>query len=151
MEHWYGILPERERMALTIKLFENPDATSIEISQELPRMTVRDDRKLSTLLPGSKLMIFIDGHEPRLLTGFEACWMQGFPRAVLDKVVQEDDGIDDTLLWRIAGKPFSGIIPTAHLLSAIAHMTPRQLEIMKEKAPMTRVLNSFAEDDQERP
>ena len=81
---WYQLLTRREGDVLKLSQIEAPDAGFRNLSQSVGRVntiTLQSDGKhlAPTMLPGQILWTQLARPSPRLLSGFEALLMQGYP------------------------------------------------------------------------
>ena len=125
---WFLALPEREQQALILQRLANPKLTSVELKDGILRQTVKEDGRLSTLMPKGK-----QWHGDRLIIGFESLHAQGFPKKLLLKILELDPSIDDSLLMDLGGNAQTGIASACLLISILLHLTPTQIAIVKNK------------------
>ena len=125
---WFLALPEREQQALILQRLANPKLTSVELKDGILRQTVKEDGRLSTLMPRGK-----QWHGDRLITGFESLHAQGFPKKLLLKILELEPSIDDSLLMDLGGNAQTGIASACLLISILLHLTPTQIALVKNK------------------
>ena len=125
---WFLALPEREQQALVLQLLATPKLTSVELKDGILRQTVKEDGRLSTLMPRGK-----QWHGDRLITGFESLHAQGFPKKLLLKILELEPSIDDSLLMDLGGNAQTGIASACLLISILLHLTPAQIALVKNK------------------
>ena len=125
---WFLALPEREQQALILQRLASPKLTSVELKDGILRQTVKEDGRLSTLMPRGK-----QWHGDRLITGFESLHAQGFPKKLLLKILELEPSIDDSLLMDLGGNAQTGIVSACLLISISLHLSPTQIEIVKNK------------------
>ena len=125
---WFLALPEREQQALVLQLLATPKLTSVELKDGILRQTVKEDGRLSTLMPRGK-----QWHGDRLIIGFESLHAQGVPKKLLLKMLELEPSIEDSLLMDLGGNAQTGIASACLLISILLHLTPKQIEIVKNK------------------
>ena len=125
---WFKLLPSREKECVLVNNILHPRMNSCELSDQLPRLTVHSDQTRSTIMPRGKM--FANG---KLVSGGEALHHQGFPKQVLDAMLEADKSglIKDGLTHNLAGNAMTGIIPSSLIISILAHLTAKQKDLLK--------------------
>ena len=79
---WFSCMTQSQQIALAWTLIKNPNITSADVSQSAGRCFLGKEDSVSTLIPGSKvIMLKLD--PPRPLVGLEHMMIQGFPLGLL--------------------------------------------------------------------
>eukprot|EP00959_Pyramimonas_sp_CCMP1952_P229491 4798323-Pyramimonas_sp.AAC.1 len=87
---WYNGLPTREQHGIAYWARARNDMTFLDISQMPERMNPCTHATTPTITPSGRFMMFPPiVPEPRLLTGFEAMMLQGFPRSMLVEFIKK--------------------------------------------------------------
>ena len=101
------------------------------------------DGVLNTLVPEGRVVLI---KEKRLLTGFEALRVQGFPEAPLVQFAKDQGGpaAVDSKFFDLAGNAFSAPAIAAVVVSIVAHLTEVHLSVFGRQAAAG---NGVAADD----
>ncbi len=108
------------RMGLAYYIKTEPKLVTLDVQPTLPRMTVTTTPILMTLMPASKVVVL---SEARVLLGFEALRVQGFPEETLKQYIaaQSSKHIEmDPFFLDLAGNAFCGPIVCAVLMAILA-------------------------------
>ncbi len=123
---WFALCPRREKDVLAYALASTPEMITVDISARLDRASVSTSLPLQCLTASSKLylwkapmgsgdaMVF-----NRLLLGWEALAMQGYPPRILEAL--QDSAPTDTQMCDLAGNAFSATSILAVLLGIVLH------------------------------
>ena len=117
---WYPFLTDRERDILALKSWLCPEKTLLDLSQSISRVPMSSFKDVDgqqvemapCLLPGMKLW---STRLHRLVTGFEAIKLQGFPVDLSPAPSLSTD----SLMKDLAGNSFSGTVVLAFIASFI--------------------------------
>jgi hypothetical protein len=143
---WYGVLPDREKQFLAYQYNAEPHACVHELSQSMKRAgsgvaagsTGPDASGQSvchkTIVPRANLWV---RSQNRLLTGYEACLMQGLP---VDTFPNADE-IPRALWFDLAGNMFSAASYLA-VLCALFSSLPADFEFARSESDGEDVLFS---------
>lgn len=123
LSEWYSLLPKREKMLLLFAVTQDPSMRYLDISQTIGRHRSSDDEDtLFTITPASKIML-MKCSPIRPLTGYECMLYHGWPRDILDAMLDDHENIfPDTLLKDLAGNSFVAFVYCALLISVLVYL-----------------------------
>ena len=115
-----------------------PKLVTLDAQPTLPRMVATTEPVLNTLLPSSKVVLLA---QKRILTGFEALRLTGFPEWILKEYMQENKSKHiefDAFFADLAGNAWAGPILCALIAAIVARSPPvfiRRFSALPQEPP----------------
>ena len=137
---------EISRSGIMLFLLSSMCSSFLSLLTRAKRMLRMRDGCLNTLVPEGRVVLI---KEKRLLTGFEALRVQGFPEAPLVQFAKEQGGPTavDVKFFYLAGNAFSAPAIAAVVVSIVTHLTEVHLSVFRSTRQAAAGSGAVPDDD----